>query len=56
MQSVQARILTGVVDARNDFDAADRVKPHAFTEITINGDQLQFQIPACAVMEIKLGE
>ena len=56
IQSIEARILTGAMDARNDFDALDRVKPQDFADITIENSHLQFQIPPCAVMEISLGQ
>jgi alpha-N-arabinofuranosidase len=52
VKSASARILTGKIDAFNDFDALDRVKPQVFDKITITGGELQFQVPPCAVMEI----
>jgi len=54
VKSAMARILTGDVDAKNEFDATDRVKPECFDDITISGDHLQFNIPPCAVMEFQL--
>ncbi|MCL2852942.1 MAG: alpha-N-arabinofuranosidase [Defluviitaleaceae bacterium] len=51
-KSASARVLTGKMDAHNDFDAPERVKPRHLDEITISGEKLLFQIPPCAVMEI----
>ena len=56
--SVSARVLTGKMDAYNDFDAPERVKPEPFTGIEIispaanGGAEMRFQIPPCAVMGI----
>jgi len=55
-RTVSARVLTGKMDAYNDFNNADRVKPQVFDEVKINGDEFVFQIPPCAVMEIVVNE
>jgi len=54
VSSVQGRILTGEMDARNDFDDKDRIKLQTFVDILVEDGVLQFEIPPCAVMEIKL--
>ena len=52
----KARILTGAMDAHNDFHATDRVKPEVFDGITVTDNgELRFQIPPCAVMEVCIG-
>lgn len=47
-----ARILTGTVDAYNDFDAAENVRITAFDKLQIENGALSFTMPACSVMEI----
>lgn len=51
-KQVTARILTGAIDAKNDFDAPDCLSIRTFTDINHAGDDIHFTIPACAVMEI----
>jgi alpha-N-arabinofuranosidase len=52
VKNASARILTEKIDAHNDFDIPERVKPQAFDKIEIIDGELHFQIPPCAVMEI----
>jgi alpha-N-arabinofuranosidase len=49
-----ARILTGRIDAKNDFSNTEVVRVCEFKEITSTPDGCRFTIPACAVMEITL--
>ena len=48
------RILTGAVDAYNDFDAPDRVTIQAMDGITLEDGTVKFTLPACSVAEITL--
>jgi alpha-N-arabinofuranosidase len=52
IKTASARVLTGKMDAHNGFDSPDNVKPQVIDAIKIIGDELQLQIPPCAVMEI----
>jgi alpha-N-arabinofuranosidase len=49
---ITARILTGKIDAKNDFDAPEAVKVNNFDDIKQTADGCKFKIPACAVMEV----
>ncbi|GHV12487.1 intracellular exo-alpha-L-arabinofuranosidase 2 [Clostridia bacterium] len=51
-KSVSARILTAKFDAYNDFTDADRVVIKSFDGFTSTENGVEFNIPACAVMEI----
>ena len=46
------RILTGAMDALNDFDVPEAVKIQLLSGIKITGEGLQFELPACSVAEI----
>ena len=48
------RILTGAVDAYNDFDAPDRVTIQAMDGIALEDGAVKFTLPACSVAEITL--
>ena len=48
------RILTGAVDAYNDFDAPDRVTIQAMDGIALEDGTVKFTLPACSVAEITL--
>ena len=50
--SVSARILTGAMDARNDFDTPENVRVQDFGRIPVSGSCLKFTMPPCSVMEI----
>ncbi len=50
--SVSAEIVTGHMQAYNDFDAKENVVKSAFTDINVAGNTLNFTIPACSVMHI----
>ena len=50
--NLSARILSGKIDAKNDFDSPEAVKVINFTDITPTPDGCRFTIPACSVMEI----
>jgi len=51
-EKVSARILTGAMDAHNDFDSPDNVTIKDFSDIKVHDNGFNFTIPACAVMEI----
>ncbi len=51
--SVEGRILTGAIDARNDFDG-EQVKVEPFTGFQKTEKGLLIQLPACAVAEITI--
>ena len=51
-KNVTARILTGKIDAYNDFDAPENVKIKDFGDINKTAEGFGFTIPACSVMEI----
>jgi alpha-N-arabinofuranosidase len=53
--SVSGRILTGKIDAKNDFDNLNNVSIKAFDGIKTNADGLSFKLPACGVAEITIG-
>lgn len=50
--AVSARILTGAMDAYNDFDHAENIHVQDFGALTMQNGALSFTIPACSVMEI----
>ena len=50
--AARARILTGAMDAYNDFDHPEDVHVQDFDALTVSGNALSFTIPACSVMEI----
>jgi len=50
--NLSARILTGKIDAKNDFDNTEAVNICSFDDLTATTDGCRFTIPACAVMEI----
>jgi alpha-L-arabinofuranosidase len=51
-KNVSARILTGKMDAKNDFQRPDAVHPQKFSEITVGKDEVSFTIPPCSVLEL----
>ncbi|GHU39208.1 intracellular exo-alpha-L-arabinofuranosidase 2 [Clostridia bacterium] len=51
-KNVSARILSANFDAYNDFDNTDRVSIKSFDGFTSTENGVEFNIPACAVMEI----
>lgn len=50
--TASARILTNSIGAYNDFDHPEDVKITDFDALTLENNNLHFNIPACAVMEI----
>jgi len=52
---ITARILSGKIDAKNDFNSPDAVKVCDYNDIKPTSDGCRFIIPACAVMEIVAG-
>lgn len=57
-QSVSARMLTGDIHAKNDFDAPNAVEPAAFTAFTVacdgTGTELRCTLPACSVTTFRI--
>jgi len=51
-ENITARILTGEMDVKNDFDNPEAVKVKPYTEITPTAEGCRFTIPPCTVMEI----
>ena len=49
--TASARILTNSIGAYNDFDHPEDVKITDFDALTLENNNLHFNIPACAVME-----
>ena len=53
ISGVSARILTGAMDAHNEFDAPEAVKPAEFTDIRQDGDsELVFTLPPVSVLAL----
>lgn len=51
---IEANILTGKMNAYNSFDEPEMVKEEVFEEVTVNGKELSFTIPPCAVVSLRL--
>ena len=49
---VSGRILSGAINAKNDFDAKDAVSIRPFDGIAITENGLTLEMPACSVAEI----
>ena len=54
VKKVSGEILTGAMDAHNTFENPDEVHTVSFDDIKVNGDKLNFTIPACSVLHIVL--
>lgn len=58
MSSASARILTGDIHAKNDFDAPEAVRPAEFSAYTSktddNGSELRFTLPPCSVLSMRI--
>ncbi len=52
-RDVKVRILTGAMDAYNDFGAT-RVEVTPFTGATLSGDTVTMTLPACSVVELTI--
>lgn len=52
--AVSADILTGDVHAHNTFDAPEAVKPAAFDNVQLDGNNVRLTLPACSVVAITL--
>ena len=55
LSSVTGRILTGAVDAYNDFDAPNQVSIQTMEGIVVENGEAKFTLPACSVAELTLG-
>ena len=53
-QGVRARVLSGAMDAYNDFGDAKRVTIRPFDGVEVKDNTLCFRMPACAVMEVSV--
>ncbi len=51
---VEARILTGAMNAMNTFEEPDQVREQAFEGVAISGRQASLTIPPCAVVSLRL--
>ena len=51
----EARLVTGAIQAHNDFDTPDVVKEEAFSGISGSGNTFKADLPAVSVVEIRLG-
>jgi alpha-N-arabinofuranosidase len=54
VKEVTAHILTGDMNAHNDFEHTDNVKINDFPDIKQNENGCEFTIPACSVMRIRI--
>ena len=54
MGTVTGKILTGSMDAYNDFDTPNTVSIQSMEGITVENGQARFTLPACSVAEITL--
>ena len=52
VENVSGRILTGAIQAKNDFNAPHNVKPEPFDDFTRQGEEVVFDMPPCSVMEV----
>lgn len=52
--AASGRLLTGAMDAMNDFDNMGRVQIRPLDGATLNNGKLSFTLPACSVVEIRL--
>lgn len=53
-RGVKARVVSGAMDAYNDFGAGDRVKVEAFDGVYCEDGAVRVTMPACSVMEISV--
>ena len=53
-QQLTGKILTGSMDAYNDFDTPNTVSIQPMEGITVENGQARFTLPACSVVEITL--
>lgn len=51
---IEAEIITDKMDAHNTFDNPDNVKTVQFTDFELTSQGIDFKIPACSVLHIKL--
>lgn len=54
VQSVTACILTGEIDAYNDFESPNHVQLQNFDDIELTENGICFTIPACSVMALSI--
>jgi alpha-L-arabinofuranosidase len=55
VRNPSARILTGdAMDSRNTFEAPDTVAPRTFSELNVAGGALSFELPAKAILVVRL--
>lgn len=52
VKSVKGTILTGGMNAHNTFDAPDTVHTVDFTDVTVKGNEIDFTIPPCCVLQL----
>ena len=54
VQSVNAQILTGAIDAYNTFDAPNAVETKEFDGFTVTADGFTAELPPCSVVRFKV--
>lgn len=54
VENVKAEILTQKPQAHNTFCQPESVRPEPFTDFSIQGDEIQFTIPACSILQFQL--
>ena len=52
VKSVKGTILTGGMNAHNTFDAPETVHTAEFTDVTVKGNEIDFTIPPCCVLQL----
>lgn len=52
VKSVKGTILTGGMNAHNTFDAPETVHTVEFTGVTVKGNEIDFTIPPCCVLQL----
>ena len=51
---VKGTVLTEAMAAHNTFDNPDKVRPVDFTDVKVEGNKVQFKIPACSVLHLEI--
>ena len=54
VKSVKGTLLTDKMDAFNDFENPEQVKPAEFSDYTITESGIRFSIPACSVLHLEI--
>ena len=54
VKAVRGEILTGDRKAHNTFEAPHEVHTEEFSAVSVNGDRIQFTVPACSVLYLEV--